>query len=67
MSSKDRELQKIGDEEAKRYLGEETILENVDEEQIMLKVTHNRTILNKKALMKDEGTNANEMSQGIKK
>lgn len=67
MASTDRELQKMGDAEARRYLGEETVLENVDEEQILLKVTHNRTILNKKALMKDNGTNANEMSQGIKK
>ncbi|KAJ8953702.1 hypothetical protein NQ314_007311 [Rhamnusium bicolor] len=65
MSSTDRELQKIGDLEAKKYLGEtdEKVLENIDEEDVILKIKSNRTLINKKALAHIDKDSAS-MSQG---
>ncbi|ERL87636.1 hypothetical protein D910_05027 [Dendroctonus ponderosae] len=62
LASSDRELQNIGNEEAKKYLAEQPILENIDEEKVALKITTNRTIVNQKALQSD-GKSPNEMSQ----
>lgn len=65
LTSNDKHLQEIGDLEAKRFLGEteEKILDNVDENEVLLKVKSNRTLINQKAL---EGVTGNEaqMSQG---
>lgn len=53
LASDDKNLQKIGDLEAKQYLGEDkSKIEIVDE--LNLKVKSNRTIINKKALLKED-------------
>lgn len=53
----------MGIQESTKYLAEDTILENIDEEKVAVKITTNRTIVNKKALQSDE-KRSNEMSQG---
>ncbi|CAG9766920.1 unnamed protein product [Ceutorhynchus assimilis] len=60
LTSKDKDLQAIGDQEAKLYLREETVLDDIDGETISLKVTNDRTIVNKIA---QESGNPNEMSK----
>lgn len=65
LASNDKELQKIGDIEAKRYLGDdkEKIMEDLNDEQVILQVKSNKTLVNRKAIedcQKDQST----MSQG---
>lgn len=65
LASNDKELQAIGDLEAERYLGDdkEKVLEDIGEQEVVLKMKSNRTIINKKAIenvKKDDST----MSQG---
>lgn len=59
LSSNDKNLQEIGGIEAKKYLGETKAvqLENVDEENVVLKISSNKTLINRKALEnRDEET-----------
>lgn len=64
LGSTDKTMQNIGMLEADKYLKDSsgTILENIDEKSISLKVVSDRTVLNKKALRKVE--NPDTMSQG---
>lgn len=65
LSSDNKELQDIGTLEADKFLKDTSCvqLENVDEKDIKLIVKSNKTIINKKALMKDNGDQAT-MSKG---
>ncbi|XP_050293835.1 tetratricopeptide repeat protein 12-like [Anthonomus grandis grandis] len=63
LASKDKNVQKIGDLEAKKYLGEETVTEHLDEERIDMKVTSDKTMFNKQALKAEDSKNPNEMSK----
>ncbi|XP_066252558.1 tetratricopeptide repeat protein 12 [Euwallacea similis] len=62
LASKDPNLQKIGDEEARRYLKDGIAIESIDEEHIVLNITSNRTVVNKNVLSKDcrEGSTSKE-------
>ncbi|XP_066156234.1 tetratricopeptide repeat protein 12 [Euwallacea fornicatus] len=60
LASNDSNLQKIGDEEARKYLKEETAIENIDEEHIVLNITSNRSIVNRSVLLKDDGSSSKE-------
>lgn len=64
LNSTDRDLQNIAILEADQYLKDSghTLLENIDEKNVYLKVKSDRTVINKKALMKKE--DADTMSQG---
>lgn len=68
LSSKDKQLQDIGNLEADKYLkeGEKTFLENIDEEKVKLKIKSDKSVINWEALKKDEG-DSNTMSQGEQK
>lgn len=65
LASEDKELQKIGDIEARRYLGDdkEKIIEDIGEEEVVLKVKSNKTIINRRAL-ENEQKDQSTMSQG---
>lgn len=67
LASTDEHLQEIGNLEAAKYLGETTSIN--DEDKSMIKITSNRTVVNRKALLLDDingnAKNNNEMSQGI--
>lgn len=65
LASNDKNLQEIGDIEAKRYLGDDKqkVVEEIDYEMLTLKVKSSKTVVNKKAVEendKDQST----MSQG---
>ncbi|KAJ8984156.1 hypothetical protein NQ317_017808 [Molorchus minor] len=64
LSSDDKQLQEIGDLEAKEYLGEtsETVLANIDLENVELKIKSSKTLVNKKALI-DKPNDQATMSQ----
>ncbi|XP_018561532.1 tetratricopeptide repeat protein 12-like [Anoplophora glabripennis] len=64
LNSTDKEVQRIGDLEAQRYLGDnrETVLEKLDEQNVQLKIKSNRTLVNKNALKSDDKDQAT-MSQ----
>lgn len=57
-------MQKIGDQEAKQYLGEDKSGNFEDTDKVNLTVVSNRTVLNKKALLENTCNNPNEMSKG---
>lgn len=57
-------MQKIGDQEAKHYLGEDKAADFEDADKVKVTVVSNRTVLNKKALLEDTCNNPNEMSKG---
>lgn len=65
LASNDRNLQEIGDIEAKRYLGDdkEKIMEELDDEQVVLTVNSNKTLVNKKTI-EDNQKDQSTMSQG---
>lgn len=56
LSSQNKDLQEIGTLEADRFLkdSDKTLYEKIDEQNVNLKVKCDRTIINKKALMKQE-------------
>ncbi|CAH1979489.1 unnamed protein product [Acanthoscelides obtectus] len=64
LTSDDEREQEIGDLEAKKYLGEdnEKVLENINEEEIVLSVKSNKTVLNKNICRK-ESKDKTTMSQ----
>lgn len=57
-------MQKIGDQEAKYYLGEEKSCNFEDADKVNVTVVSNKTVLNKKALLEETCNNPNEMSKG---
>ncbi|KAJ8917301.1 hypothetical protein NQ315_002319 [Exocentrus adspersus] len=65
LCSEDKQLQSIGDLEAKKYLGEdkETCLYNIDEESVQVTVKSNKTVVNRKALEQCDDKNSSTMSQ----
>lgn len=65
LGSTDEKLQQIGTLEADRFLNnsKSTQLENIEENNVILTVKENRSVINKKALLKDDG-NRDTMSQG---
>lgn len=64
LNSQDENLQNIGLLEADQYLkdSDQTTVEKIDEKNVVLKVKSDRTIINKKALLKQD--NPDTMSQG---
>ncbi|KAL1490543.1 hypothetical protein ABEB36_013219 [Hypothenemus hampei] len=60
LASHDPEVQKIGDEEAKKYLCEKKSFDNINED-VTLKVSSDKTVLNRKAFL--SSGNSNEMSK----
>ncbi|XP_030757824.1 tetratricopeptide repeat protein 12-like [Sitophilus oryzae] len=65
LASKDKDVQKRADEEARRYLGEdkEILHEHFDEENVSLTVSSSKTLVNRKALEDDKNRNPDEMSK----
>ncbi|EFA05011.2 Tetratricopeptide repeat protein 12-like Protein [Tribolium castaneum] len=61
LASSDETLQKIGDLEARQYLGEEDDTKYVKIDENELKIRTNRTLINRKALLREE--NPATMSQ----
>nr|CAI5863096.1 unnamed protein product [Callosobruchus analis] len=69
LTSSDKKEQEIGDQEAKKYLGEdsEKILENIDEEEVVLNVKSSKTILNKNILRLESMDQATMSQEAFKK
>lgn len=65
LSSNDKTMQDIGTLEADSYLKEKdtTLMEKIDEENVKLKIKADKSVINWKALKKNEDPNT--MSQGI--
>lgn len=66
LSSSDKDLQNIGTLEADRYLkeGDKISMENIDEEDIKLTIKTDRSVINRKALLKDDNGDPATMSKG---
>ncbi|KAF5284633.1 hypothetical protein FQR65_LT13464 [Abscondita terminalis] len=66
LNSKDEKICEIGTLEADRYLQtrNQALYENIDEETVKLTITNDRTMINKKALARED-TDQNTMSQGV--
>jgi hypothetical protein len=64
LASSDKKLQEIGDLEAKQYLGEidDDKYQKLDVDNGDVKIKSNKTVINKKALLRDE--NSATQSQG---
>ncbi|KAF7286621.1 hypothetical protein GWI33_004657 [Rhynchophorus ferrugineus] len=60
LASTDKGIQKIGDEEARQYLGNDEL--KIEEDNIVLKISSSKTMVNKKALAM-ENNSPNEMSK----
>lgn len=67
LSSTNKELQEIGTLEADKYLkdSDPTYSDSIDEENVKTVVKQNKTVINKKALLKDD-KDPDTMSQGKK-
>lgn len=66
LTSTNKELQEIGTLEADRYLKDtdSTYTDSIDEENVKTFVKHNKTVINKKALQKDDN-DPESMSRGL--
>lgn len=66
LTSTNKELQEIGTLEADRYLKDtdSTYSDSIDEENVKTFVKHNKTVINKKALQKDDN-DPGAMSRGL--
>lgn len=65
LASSDKELQKIGTLEADEYLkdGDPSYADSIDEENVRTIVKQNKTIINKKAVLRDD-SDPDAMSRG---
>lgn len=65
LASTDKEMQAIGDLEAEMFLKDdkEKILEDIGEEEVVLKLKSNKTLINKKVFNEEKKDGAS-MSQG---
>ncbi|CAH1118646.1 unnamed protein product [Phaedon cochleariae] len=69
LASKDKQMQKIGNIEAEKYLEQtsERVVENIDSEETILTIKTNRTVINKKCIdnaNKDRATLSQEAFMG---